>query len=190
LSHHDLCSSITLFYQAREGDQASLDHLYRRYLPRLSRWATGRLPAKARDLQETGDLVQEALLAFLGRMEGFEPRHDGSLMAYLCLAIMNRIRDAYRGANRRPARTDVDSDELAHSDQSPYELCVDAETRRRYAAALERLNEDDRTAVVLKVELAYGPTEIAQAMNKSSPDAARMFTQRAISKLAKEMGRD
>lgn len=186
----DLNSTISLFYQAQHGDTLSLELLYKRYLPRLSRWARGRLPGKARPLVDTGDIVLETLGHFLGKIQEFKPRHDGSLMAYLCTAIQNRIRDTYRYASRRPDHVDVASEMLVSNERSPYELCVDRETRERYARALAKLSEDERAAVTMKVELAFGPTEIAKALGKSSPDAARMYTQRAIQKLAREMGHD
>lgn len=46
----------------------------RSYLAPLRRWAHGRLPAGARDLLATDDLVQETLLRTLKHIEGFEPR--------------------------------------------------------------------------------------------------------------------
>ncbi|MCD4699788.1 MAG: sigma-70 family RNA polymerase sigma factor [Phycisphaerae bacterium] len=186
----DLNSTIALFYQARRGNTRSLDLLYTRYLPRLNRWARGRLPGKARPFLETGDIVLETLGHFLCKMQDFEPRHDGSLMAYLCTAIQNRIRDIYRYSGRKPDQVDVEPEQFISTERSPFELCVDRETRERYAKALEKLCDDERAAVTMKVELAFGPTEIAEALGKSSPDAARMYTQRAIQKLAKEMGHD
>lgn len=37
-------SSLTLLERAQAGDRAALDPLIARYLPRLQRWASGRLP--------------------------------------------------------------------------------------------------------------------------------------------------
>jgi RNA polymerase sigma-70 factor, ECF subfamily len=54
-------SSIELIEPAKAGDSHALDTLIARYLPRLQRWASGRLPAWARDLAETQDLVQETV---------------------------------------------------------------------------------------------------------------------------------
>lgn len=189
-SQHDLSSSITLLNRARQGDAHSLELLYSRYLPRLARWAHGRLPARSRSLLETGDIVLETLGSFLRRMPDFEPRHDGALMAYLCRALDNRIRKAYRDSGRRPELVSAGLEKAVAADRSPFELCVDEDVRARYARALDRLSEDERAAVTMKVELAFGPREIARALGKSSPDAARMYTQRAIRKLAREMSHE
>src|SRR5688500_19892281 len=52
-------STLNLLQRARAGDADALDALIGRFLPRLQRWATGRLPGWARDLADTHDLVQE-----------------------------------------------------------------------------------------------------------------------------------
>ena len=57
----ELHSSVTLLERARAGDRAALESLIVRYLPRVQRWASGRLPRWARDMADTQDLVQETL---------------------------------------------------------------------------------------------------------------------------------
>lgn len=69
----ELHSSLTLLERARAGDREALESLIARYLPRLQRWASGRLPRWARDMAETQDLVQEALFQTFKRIERFEP---------------------------------------------------------------------------------------------------------------------
>ncbi|MBK8167919.1 MAG: sigma-70 family RNA polymerase sigma factor [bacterium] len=182
-----LAATNELISRAQRGHADALEEVYARYLPRLARWASGRVPTGARHLQETADLVQNVLMHFLGKVNDFQPQFDGALMAYLCTAVKNRVRDLGRQAARRPAELDIaDHDVVAHT-ETPYEVCVSRDIRERYEAALERLTDDQRTAVVLKVELGYGPTEIAGAMGKPTPDAARVFTERAIRKLAEAM---
>ena len=58
----DTESSLALLERARAGDRQALETLTARYLPRLRRWASGRLPRWARDLADTEDLVQETVL--------------------------------------------------------------------------------------------------------------------------------
>src|SRR5476649_1697431 len=55
-------SSFDLLHLARHGDQEALSRLLERYLPRITRWASGRLPRWARDMADTDDLVQETLV--------------------------------------------------------------------------------------------------------------------------------
>ena len=99
----DVASTLDLLQRARAGDQDALNALFGRYLPPLRRWARGRLPRWTRDLRDTDDLVQETLVQTLGRLDAFEPRHEGALQAYLRQAVVNRVRDEVRRVGRRPA---------------------------------------------------------------------------------------
>src|SRR6266404_2800477 len=76
-------STFQLISRFRGGDTQALELLFARHLPRLQRWAKGRLPRWARDLADTQDLVQETLLQTFNRMDTFEPEREGALQAYL-----------------------------------------------------------------------------------------------------------
>jgi RNA polymerase sigma factor (sigma-70 family) len=180
-------SSFTLVERACQGDERALNDLCARYLPRLERWAHGRLPAWARGPMDTHDLVQEALAGAAHRIRRFEPQHKGAFQAYLRQALLNRVRDQIRYAGRRPAAS-LDS-ERASPDPSPLEAAIGREALERYEAALERLKPADRTAIILRVELGCPISEIAEAPDKPSPDAARMAVTRALVRLAAEMSR-
>ena len=179
-------SSIELLARARAGDQSALDRLLTRYLPRLRRWAGGRLPLWARELGDTDDLVQETVVQTLKKIEGFEPRHDGALQAYLRQAIVNRIRDAVRRASRRPEAVPLDDDMPGH-DLSPLEQAIGRESMNRYDAALALLREADREAIVGRIELGHTYEELADALGKPTGEAARVAVHRAMVRLAKVM---
>jgi RNA polymerase sigma-70 factor (ECF subfamily) len=182
-------SSLTLLRLAQEGDRAALERLCARYLPRLRRWATGRLPNWARDLHDTDDLLQDTLLATLGRLGTFKPRHEGALQAYLRQAVMNRIRDRVRHAQASPWDGPAVGDEVDPA-ASPLEKAIGNDNLARYESALARLRDEEREAIHLRLELDSDYREIAEALGKPSPDAARMVVSRALMRLAKEMGRD
>ena len=183
-----LPSSLTLLERARADDQAAVEALIARYLPRLQRWATGRLPRWARDTAETQDLVQETLFRTFKRIEKFEPRGEGALQAYLRQAILNRIREELRRAKRQPARTELDPQAPVDA-RSPLEEAIGQEALDRYERALARLRPEDRELVVARIELGYTNQEIAELLNKPTANAARMATERAIVRLAREMGK-
>jgi RNA polymerase sigma-70 factor (ECF subfamily) len=183
-----LDSSLTLLERARAGDRAALDVLVARYLPRLQRWASGRLPHWARDLADTQDLVQETLLQTFQRIEQFDSRGEGALQAYLRQAILNRIRDELRRAKRRPSKTDLDSDAEGHG-RSPLEEAIGQEAIERYEQALASLRPRDRELVVARIELGYTYQEMAELLHKPSANAARMAAERAVIRLAKELGK-
>ncbi|MBI2835515.1 MAG: sigma-70 family RNA polymerase sigma factor [Acidobacteria bacterium] len=184
----DAESSLRLLERARVGDREALDALMARYLPRLRRWASGRLPRWARDLADTQDLVQDVMLQTFKRIDGFEARHEGALQAYLRQGIANRIRDEFRRAGRRPATTELDT-RTPELGASPLEEAIGQEALERYERALARLRPEDREAIVARIELDCTNEEIAVALGKPSANAARMAVERALVRLADEMRR-
>jgi RNA polymerase sigma-70 factor, ECF subfamily len=175
-----------LLVQVRQGDRDALDRLLERCLPPLRRWAHGRLPPSARGMRDTADLVQDAVIGALGNLQGFEARHEGALQAYLRQAVMNKVIDAVRFVSRRPQRAELQED-LRDPQPSPLEQAIGADNIRRYEAALGRLAAADREAIIARIELQYTYEELAVALDKASPDAARMAVTRAMKRLAEEM---
>lgn len=181
-------ASLVLLERIRAGDTAALNRLMDRYLPRLSRWASGRLPRWARDLSDTDDLVQDTLIRSVANLDHFEARGEGALQAYLRGAVMNRIRDEIRRKRRTPALGPLDST-IASDGSSPLETAIGGEALAKYDRALERLDAETREAVIARIEMGCSYAEIAEAMGKPSPDAARMTVSRALVRLAEEMRR-
>src|SRR5687767_3598962 len=179
-------STLSLLARARAGDPDALDDLFARYLPMLSRWARGRLPLWVRDASDTQDLVQDTLLQTFKKIDGFEHRGEGAFQAYLRQAVMNRIRDALRKAQRRPDRDDLD-EEAADPGLSPLEAAVGTEALEQYDSALDRLAPGDRELVVARIELGLSYAEVAAATGKPTPNAARMAVSRALLRLAEEI---
>ena len=182
----DAESSVELLRRVRAGEQDALEILLRRYVPALRRWARGRLPRWARDLAETEDLVQDAILKSLNHLDTFEQRHDGALQAYLRQAVMNRIRDECRRVGRRPLATDLD-EETPDAAMSPLESAIGSQAVEKYEAALQTLRDEERQAVVARIEMGYSFAEVAVMLDKPSPDAARVAVSRALVKLAETM---
>jgi RNA polymerase sigma-70 factor, ECF subfamily len=181
-------STFHLIERARAGDQQALERLFARHLKPLQRWARGRLPKWARDLADTDDLVQDTLVQTFKRIEHFEPRHVGALQAYLRQAVLNRIRNELRRKGRQPHATDLDGIEV-ESAESPLEQAIGHEAVERYESALQRLKPEEREAIIARVEMGYSFEELAEALGKSTPDAARKAAHRALVRLAEEMKR-
>ena len=179
-------SSVELLVKAQSGDGEALNGLLARYLPRLKRWASGRLPAGMRTMLDTNDLVQDAVINALRNLDTLEIRSEGTLQAYLRRAVNNRIIDLYRRAARRPGRQEMPED-AASPAASPLEAAIGAEAVESYERALATLSDADQEAIVLRVELGLDFEEIATQLGKPSADAARMAVTRAIARLADAM---
>ena len=184
----DAESTFHLIERARAGDQEAIERLFARHLKPLQRWASGRLPKWARDLADTDDLVQDTLVQTFKRIEAFEPRRVGALQAYLRQAVLNRIRNELRRKGRQPDAADLEGIEIDNA-ESPLEQAIGREAVDRYEQALERLSAEDREAIIAKVEMGYTNEELAEALGKPTPDAARKTAHRALVRLAEEMKR-
>jgi RNA polymerase sigma-70 factor (ECF subfamily) len=184
----DVESTFSLIERARAGDSEALDLLFARHRKPLQRWASGRLPKWARDISDTEDLVQETLFQTFKRIGDFEPRRVGALQAYLRQAVLNRIREELRRKGRRPDAIDLD-DIPFDSDESPLEQAIGREAVERYEQALARLKAEEREAIIARVEMGYTYEELAEALGKPTPDAARKAAQRALVRLAEEIKR-
>ena len=179
-------SSLDLLDRARAGDESALNTLMARHLPRLRRWATGRLPRWVRDVTDTDDLVQDTLLRTFKRIDRFEARGEGALQAYLRQGVINRIRDEFRRAGRRPGAAELDS-EVPDSSASPLDEAIGSQTVDRYERALQRLRAADREAIVARIEMGFSNEELATLLGKRTANAARMAVERALVRRAVEM---
>ncbi len=180
-------TTTALLGHARAGDDAAREELVRRLLPRLRRWAHGRLPQRARDVADTDDLVQGALLRALAHLKEFEPQHEGAFLAYLRQIVLNAVRDELRRAGRRPGRADL-AESLPEPGPSLVEQAIGREAVEAYETALTTLSEEQRQAVVMRVEFGYTHQEVADALGKPSANAARMVVARALLRVAEVMG--
>jgi RNA polymerase sigma-70 factor, ECF subfamily len=181
-------SSVDLLLKAQSGDAQALNDLFERYLPRLQRWASGRMPSGIRSMNDTGDIVQEAVINAVRNLNTLEIRTEGTLLAYLRRAVHNRIIDQYRRHGRRPPREEIPETAVA-ANTSPLEAAIGAEALENYERALASLREEDRQAIILRVELGLAYDEMATQLGKPSAGAARMAATRAIARLAEAMRR-
>jgi len=179
-------TTAALLELVRAGDRDATDRLLRRCLPALRRWAHGRLPARARGMTDTDDLVQVSVLRALNQVGRFEPRREGAFLAYLRRILLNAVRDEIRRAARRPGAEEP-SEDLADNGAPAVEQVIGRETMQVYEEALAELADAQQEAVILRVEFGYTYPEIAEATGSPSANAARMTVARALVRLAEAM---
>jgi RNA polymerase sigma factor (sigma-70 family) len=134
---------------------------------------------------DTADLVQEAALHALGRLDHFEPRHVGAMQAYLRQSVINRIRDEVRRIVRHPPPQEL-LDDHASDLTTPLEVAIQSEAYEHYREALSKLGTKDREMIVARIEVQWSLPEIAHRFGMRTVDAARMAVSRAVKKLAVE----
>jgi RNA polymerase sigma-70 factor (ECF subfamily) len=179
-------SSQRLVDRARVGDRTALGRLIARCLPALTRWAHRRLPQWTRTAADTTDLVQDVVLRTLRRTDTLDVRSRHALAAYLREAVHNRIRDEHRRIARRGVQVAL-PDTVVDPEPSPLDRTLSREQDARYRAALARLRPRDRELIVAHVELDYTHAQLGCMIGRS-PNAARMALERAVCRLAAQMG--
>lgn len=159
---------------AAGGDRAAAQALCRELLPRVRNLVRYLLRGDAR----VDDVAQEALIAVLRGLATF--RGDGRfeswvdrVVARATFAAIRRIR-----AETQPGDHAVEDDAMVAAGDEAYAL------RRELAAALDRLPQDQREALVLHFAIGMTVPEIAEAM------AAPMETIRSRLRLGKAALRD
>lgn len=181
-------STAVLVGQARAGDARAREKLAGRYRTALRLWAHGRLPDRARDLVDTDDLVQSAIFRAMNHLDRFEPRGEGSFLAYVRQILLNQIRDEVRRAHRRPDHAEL-SEMVADKELSPLERVIQQDRLESYERALEALLPNQREAVIMRLELGFRYREIAEALGLPSGNAARTTIARALVRMARAVRR-
>jgi len=181
-----LAGTLELLEQFRRGDDRARDLLVERSLPQLRKWARGRLPQWARSLADTQDLVQDAVMRALPKLESFEARHPGALQSYLRQAVQNRIYDEVRKVGTHPNGEEL-PEEMPDLTPSPLEQAIGKQGFERYENALKTLKPADQDAIVARIELQQSYEEVAIALGKPNANAARMAVTRALARLIEAM---
>ena len=180
-------STLDVLAKARTGDGEAARVLIERTVGPLRRWARGRLPYYARGGANTEDVVQDAVVKALARVDHFEHRTVDGMQAYLRESVRNRIRDEVRRVTRRGVAQELPEVLHDHS-YSPLEELIRKERSDRYLAALRTLKPNERMAIIFRLEHHHSFEEIAEKLGKATPDAARMAVTRAVKRLADAIG--
>ena len=179
--------TLELLELYRGGNSTARDQLIERCLPPLRRWARGRLPQWARSAADTQDLVQDAVMRALPKLESFEARHPGALQSYLRQAVQNRIYDEVRKVGTRPTGDELPEDMPDTTTPSILEQLIGKQGFERYERALKTLKPADQDAIVARMELQQSYEEVAIALGKPNANAARMAVTRALARLIEAM---
>ena len=110
-------STTYLIERVKAGDRDALDRLFARHAAPLRRWATGRLPRWARQLSDTDDLVQDALVQTFKKNPRTSSHAEWArCQGYLRQAVLNRLRDELRRRARMPEMAEMTAVEIESGD--------------------------------------------------------------------------
>jgi RNA polymerase sigma-70 factor, ECF subfamily len=148
------------------------------------------------------DLVQEAMLAAHRASRGAEMRTPVELRSWLRRLLLNRVAHAarrYQGTEKRRLRRELSldtdlgrqavADALAIDAPSPDDVAMRREEEARMLAAIDRLPDRMRFAVMCRYEEGCGFDEIGRRLDCSNV-AARNLWLRALDRLRRELSTD
>jgi len=111
------------------------------------------------------------------------PERPGSVPTCLRQVILDKMRDEFGPEGHRlPAQTREDA--LPPEEPSRLEQAIGRDALQRYEAALQRLPDIEREAILARIELRLNDDEVASALDEPSVEAARVTVNRAIVNLA------
>ena len=169
-----------LIQRAQQGDADAVATLYRRYVPAITRYVAYRVS----DDSAVEDLTAEV---FLRMVEGL-PQYTitgAPFEAWLYRIAAARVADYFREGNRLPA--DALNDRIS-SEDLPLEMDVlQREELERLRAALQQLNDEQQTILILRFIERKSHQEVARILGKSER-AIAAAQHRALKRLAKLLG--
>ena len=170
-------STAELVLKAKVGDRSAENEIVRRSLPRLKRFAHGRLPSRVRHGYDTEDIVQDSMLHTLQRLSTFDPTRPGGLQAI----FESRSRIAC-GTNAAGRSASVRRRPWPMSSTSGRRRSTRRRRRRSPGVSTSRREPPsaDRSLLVARIDLGYDYKQIARLFDKPSPDAARVAVHRAL----------
>ena len=183
----------------RLGEEEALGLLFWQCRPRLARMVQFRLDRRMAGRIDADDILQEAYLAALQRLEHFPREEGGSSYIWLRLIVMQTLVDVHRrhlGAQMRDAGREIslhghaDAGSTASSlaarligDQtSPSQAAMRAEATAELEIALSQMNEIDREVLALRHFEELSNNEVAEVL-AIQPKAASIRYIRAVARL-------
>jgi RNA polymerase sigma-70 factor (ECF subfamily) len=161
---------LRLVEQARAGDRAARQRLYRQHVQRVFRTVRGMLRSDA----EAEDVTQDAMLTALTSLDKYSPRSGTRFVAWLTTIAVNTTRRRFR--RRRPELTATG--ELPDVAGTGSELGDDIDLARQRAAllrALAELTPREREIVSLRYGSDLNASEIAAQFGMEAANVRKIL---------------
>lgn len=174
-----LISDVVLIDRAKHGDRQAFGVLYERYIDQIFRYVRARVD----NLQTAEDLTESV---FLRSFEAIGSYQDKGLRysAYLYQVARNQVIDHYRQAEDSVS-IELAEHRAAMSESIDGEIIL-KEQALSLRAAMERLPEEYREIIRIRVLLELSTAEAAEWMGRSE-GAIRVLLHRALKALKREV---
>lgn len=174
-----IVSDEQLIKRAKNGDNEAVSGLYERYVDRIYRYVSYRVP-----IEDAEDLTAEVFVKMVEGIGSFE--YTGApFESWLYRIASARIADFHRLRARKP-QEEMDENLSDHRPQ-PEEVLLDNQEQANVREALLQLDPEDQELLILRFVERKSHKEVAELMNKNEA-AIRTAQHRALKKLAKLLG--
>lgn len=182
-------ATVELVRRVQAGDGEAWTELYRVYRDELLFFVRTRMGAGLRATMQTEDVFQSVALEAFRELPRFEPRGEGSLMRFLHVLVLNKLRDLAdrSGAAKRAGGVALTEELQTSLAAGGGELAYADPAYERLETAIGHLPADMREVLVLRRIEGRSSQEVAALLGKSD-DAVRKLHSRAMAKLALELG--
>ena len=136
------------------------------------------------DAERARDAVAETMARAVARISRFEWRTGSSFDGWLYGILRHVVIDAHRARSREAGRRQA----VDPSKAGPLDHVLDGEEARAVRAAFERLGEEDREVLELRVVAGLSAEEVGKVLGKRA-GAVRMAQSRALERLRCELER-
>ncbi len=170
-----------LINKAKDGDREALNTLVSLYWQPIYRIIFSRIGHE----DDAKELTQETFMKAFRAL----PRYrvlDVSFKSYLGTIAVNLVIDFWRKKGRTPQNVNLSEyqESIFDKRENPEEYTLRLEGEEEIANLVEKLPEEQRQTVKLRVVLGLSIRDVAMQMNKTEP-AIKMLQQRALKNLHK-----
>ena len=170
----------SLIDRAKAGDDRAIEVLYARYIRRVEAWTRGRVPARARDLENTHTVAHDVLVRTLLKATDEDHPITVSFRAYVFRSVRNHLINI--GVGAREFTSDL-TDEFPSGEPTELEKLLETEFESRVMDCIRELPLESRELLDLRFKNGLRYREIAERTGLGSEDAARMKTNRVLLQL-------
>lgn len=177
---------------ALDGDQTAFGHLFTTFHDDLKRMVGLRLDARLRRRIDPSDIVQETQLEAYRRIVDQRAPVDGSIRLWLRGIALERIYNAHRD-HLRTQRRNMDRElplpedssliaglQLVSPGSSPSARMARQENASTINLAMERLKQDDRDILILRVFEGLTNQEAAEVLGIDVAAASKRFSRALV----------
>lgn len=179
----DFSTTLVLVRSARAGDEASLDRLFERYLPRVRELAARKLGRELAGFVEIDDVVQQSMIDAFQGIGGFSDDSESEFVRWIARIVQNNVRDLSRRLQvrkgvvplaDREGSSAVGAPPAVSREPSPTQMARTSELEEIQQRALRALHPRYRAVILLREMRGLSTEQVARELGYARPETVRV----------------